>query len=429
MSASTPNRFFSLGRLFLLAVLIASGAAGYWYGWGGGAAPKAPPAMNLWTGPTPVRTVLAETGSLALWLRAIGTVTPLATVTVRPRVEGELVEVLFAEGQPVAAGQLLARIDPRPYQIALDQAEGQQQQNLAQLKNAELDLQRYQTLYKQDSISRQQLDSQEALVRQYQGTTRIDQARVDDARLQLSYTRITAPVAGRIGLRALDVGNIASPGNADGLAVITQMQPMSVVFAIPETRLAEVRAALRVAGDTQPKATQPKGGLRVQAWDRDEQTLLAEGVLATLDNRIDTATGTVRLRAEFANADEALFPNQFLNVRLHVRSVDEALVVPADTVQYGASGAYVYVITGESKATVRPVTLGASDDGRVVVLAGLQAGEAVAIEGLDRLREGRAVQVVDGVSAERTPPRAPPQASAGGPPSGQRPPGAGQRRN
>jgi len=397
MSASTPNHFFSPRRLFLLAALAASGAAGYWYWSGTASAPKAPPAMSLWAGPTPVRTVTVEAGSLALWLRAIGTVTPLATVTVRPRVEGELVEVLFAEGQPVAAGQLLARIDPRPYQIALAQAEGQQQQNLAQLKNAELDLQRYQTLYKQDSISRQQLDSQEALVRQYQGTTRIDQARVDDARLQLSYTRITAPVAGRIGLRALDVGNIASPGNADGLAVITQMRPMSVVFAIPETRLAEVRAALR---------EQPKGSLRVEAWDRDEQTLLAEGVLATLDNRIDTATGTVRLRAEFANADEALFPNQFLNMRLHVRSVDEALVVPADTVQYGAGGAYVYVITEDARATVRPVTLGASDDGRVVVLAGLQAGEQIAIEGLDRLREGRAVQVVDGIAAQRKPARA-----------------------
>jgi len=395
MSAATPRRFVFLRRLFLLAALAAGGGGAYWYWFGTAAAPKAPPAMNLWTGPTPVRVVVAETGSLDLWLRAIGTVTPLATVTVRPRVEGELIEVLFTEGQPVKAGQLLARIDPRPYQIALEQAEGQQQQNLAQLKNAELDLARYQTLYKQDSIARQQLDSQEALVRQYQGTTRIDQARVDEARLQLSYTRITAPVAGRIGLRALDVGNIASPGNADGLAVITQMQPMSVVFAIPQTRLAEVRAALR---------EQPQGGLPVQAWDRDEQTLLATGVLATLDNRIDTATGTVRLRAQFANADEALFPNQFLNVRLHVSSVADALVVPADTVQYGANGAYVYVIGAESRATVRPVTLGAADDGRVVVLAGLQAGEALAIEGLDRLREGRAVQVVDGIAAERQPP-------------------------
>jgi len=401
MSHSSKKR--SPARLFLILFLLAAGAAGVYWGQGTVAKLGAPPAMSLWAGPTPVRVVQAQTGSLALWLRAIGTVTPLATVTVRPRVEGELVEVLFSEGQAVKAGQLLARIDARPYQIALSQAEGQQQQNLAQLKNAQLDLQRYQTLYKQDSVSRQQLDSQEALVRQYQGTTQIDQARVDDARLQLSYTRITAPIAGRIGLRAVDVGNVVSSGSAEGLAVITQMQPMSVVFAIPETRLAEVRAALRASP-----------ALRVEAWDRNAQTRLAEGTLSTLDNRIDTATGTVRLRADFANADEALFPNQFLNVRLHVRSIEDALVIPGDAVQYGANGAYVYVITGEARATVRPVTLGASDDGQVVVLAGLQAGESVAIEGLDRLREGRAVQVVEGVSAERAPPPAPSRPPSGG---------------
>jgi len=416
MPTAPRKRLLSPTRLILL-IAVAAGIALYAFNFGGNNAAKGPPVMNPWTGPTPVRTVTADASSLDLRLRAIGAATPLRTVTVRTRVEGELTEILFQEGQHVEAGQLLARIDPRPYQIALAQAEGQQQQNLAQLRNAELDLKRYQTLYKQDSIARQQLDSQQALVRQYQGTTKIDQARVDDAKLQLSYTRIEAPVAGRIGLRAVDVGNIVKPGDADGLAVITQMRPMSVVFAIPETQLADVRAQL-VAGRE----------LAVEAWDRDETTLLAQGRLSTLDNRIDTATGTVRLRAEFANDDERLFPNQFLNVSMQVRRIDAAVVAPADAVQYGANGAFVYVITPESTATVRPVTLGPTDDGRIVIASGVAAGEQVAIEGLDRLREGRAVQVVTGIAAERQSGQAGRAAQPGQPaasrPGGSPPPGS-----
>ena len=379
-----------------MAILAAACFAAYYYLFGPGSAAKTQPVMSPWAGPTPVRTVLAETGKLDLRLHAIGTATPLSTVTVRTRVEGELVEVLFKEGQSVEAGQLLARIDPRSFQIALDEAEGQQQQNQAQLHNAQLDLKRYQTLYKQDSIARQQLDSQQALVRQYQGTTRIDQARVDDARLQLSYTRIEAPISGRIGLRSVDVGNIVGPGDADGLAIITQMKPMSAVFSIPESQLAEVRTQLQAGRE-----------LAVEAWDRDEHTLLAQGKLSTLDNRIDTTTGTVRLRATFANDDERLFPNQFLNLRLQVRSIDNAIIVPADAVQYGANGTYVYVITPESTAAIRLVKTGPSDEGRIIITDGLQEGEQIAIEGLDRLREGRAVQVVSGTAAERTPPAAP----------------------
>jgi len=392
MPALKRPRLLSALRLILLATVVAGGGAVYYFDLFGQHNAPAPAVMSPWNAPSPVRTVQVETGSLALRLRAIGTATPLRTVTVRSRVEGELVELLFQEGQEVQAGQLLARIDPRPYQIALDQAEGQQQQNLAQLRNAELDLKRYQTLYKQDSIARQQLDSQQALVRQYQAMTRIDQARVDDARLQLSYTRIEAPISGRIGLRAVDVGNIVKPGDANGLALITQMRPMSVVFAIPETQLAEVRAQINAGHE-----------LAVDAWDRDEKNLLAQGRLTTLDNRIDTATGTVRLRAEFANDDESLFPNQFLNVRMQVRSIDNAIVAPSDAVQYGANGAFVYTVTAQSTAAVRPVTLGPSDDGRVVIASGLQAGEQIAIEGLDRLREGRPVQVVTGIAAERDP--------------------------
>jgi len=387
------KRLLSPFRLILLAIAVAGIAA--YYVFGGNDAAKTPALMNPWAGPTPVRTVQVDSGRLDLRLRAIGTATPLRTVTVRTRVEGELTEVLFQEGQYVEAGQLLARIDPRPYQIALDQAVGQQQQNLAQLRNAELDLKRYQALYKQDSIARQQLDSQQALVRQYQGTTKIDQARVDDARLQLSYTRIEAPVAGRIGLRAVDVGNIVKPGDADGLALITQMRPMSVVFSIPESRLTDVRTQLQAGRE-----------LAVEAWDRDEKNLLAQGRLSTLDNRIDTATGTIRLRAEFPNDDERLFPNQFLNVRMQVRNIDADIVAPSDAVQHGANGTFVYVITPESTATVRPVTLGPSDEGQVIIASGLTAGEQIAIEGLDRLREGRSVQIVNGISAERQAPAA-----------------------
>ncbi|MEI2415247.1 MdtA/MuxA family multidrug efflux RND transporter periplasmic adaptor subunit [Orrella sp. JC864] len=382
-----PRSNRSRRALIVLSLLLAGLAIWYLF-LRGPATPTPPPGgrgPSSWAGPVPVRTVEATRQALTERVRAIGTVTPLNTVTVRSRVAGELVEVLFEEGQPVQAGQLLARIDPRAYQVQLDQALGQQQQNLALLRNAELDLKRYQTLFKQDSIARQQLDSQQALVRQYQGTIKIDQAQVDDARLQLSYTRITAPISGRIGLRQVDAGNLVTANETEGLAVITQTRPISVVFAVPEVQLAKLLPQVR-AGRT----------LAVEAWSRDDGTLLATGRLATLDNRIDTATGTLRLRAEFDNQDESLFPNQFVNVRLQLRTIEDALTIPSDAVQYGNRGPYVYVVQPGEKpvVNVRLLTLGPADGGQVAVESGLQAGEQVVLEGIDRLTEGRQVQPV-----------------------------------
>ncbi|WP_441661534.1 efflux RND transporter periplasmic adaptor subunit, partial [Kerstersia sp.] len=275
----------------LLAMLAGAGALLWRYV----IAPPAPPpsGFSTWNLPAPVRLAPARQEALSEWIRAIGTVTPLNTVTIRSRVDGELIDVAFREGQYVKQGEVLARIDPAPYRIALSEAEGQLQQNTAQLRNAELKLQRYQTLFKQDSIARQELDSQQALAQQYKGTIRIDQARVDHARLQLSYTTITAPISGRIGLRQVDAGNLVRASDSTGLAVITQMQPISVVFSIPENRLPGLLDALH-GGTT----------LAVEAWDRNDQTLLARGTLGTLDNRIDTATGTLKLRADFTNTDE-----------------------------------------------------------------------------------------------------------------------------
>lgn len=367
-------------------------------------APPAPPTANFssWSQPAPVRLADVQREALSEWIRAIGTVTPLNTVTVRSRVDGELVEVAFQEGQYVEQGALLARIDAEPYRIALSEAEGQLQQNNAQLRNAELQLQRYQTLFKQDSIARQELDSQQALVQQYRGTTRIDQARVDNAKLQLSYTRITAPISGRIGLRLVDGGNLVRASDSAGLAVITQVHPISVVFSIPENRLPALLEAM--------KGGQP---LVVEAWDRNDQTLLASGTLVTLDNRIDTATGTLKLRADFANGDDALFPNQFVNVRLRLATQADALTIPADAVQYGARGPYVYLVDAEHRAFVRQLKLGISDEGRIAVTDGLEASDQVVLEGLDRLREGREVRVVDNNGAVVPPPAAAQQGAPG----------------
>ena len=336
----------------------------------------------------PVRVAQAGTQDIDIVLRALGTVTAYNTVTVRSRVDGELVSVAFDEGQHVKAGDLLAQIDPRPFEVALAQAQGQQQQNQALLANARRDLQRYQTLYKQDSIARQQLDTQAALVRQYEGTQKIDQAAVDDAKLQLGYTRITAPISGRLGLRKVDPGNLVSTGDTDGLVVITQTQPISVVFSLPETQLPEVLAQVR-AGRT----------LAVQAYDRTDTQAIAAGRLETIDNQIDVATGTVKLKARFDNADEALFPNQFVNVRLLVQTRDDATVIPTAAVQQGSAGAFVFLLRDDGTVEVRQVQLGAINGDRVAVNEGLAPGDRVVVEGTDRLRTGSKVNVVTDAAA------------------------------
>lgn len=347
---------------------------------------KRPPPPNPWMGPTPVHTVTVSKSDLKVHLKAIGTVTPLNNVTVRPRVGGPLISVKFTEGQSVKAGEVLAEIDPAPYQVKLQQAEGALQETRAQLQNAEEDLALYERLMASKSIAKQQFDKQKSLVAQLQGTLKSHTAQLEDARLQLSYTRITAPIAGRTGLRKVDVGNLINANDNTGLVTITQTRPISVVFTIPENQLIAVRQAHSAASTSK----QPLG---VEAWDRSEQNLLANGKLTTLDNQIDTATGTLRLKAEFDNSDDSLFPNQFINARLHLQTMDGAVTIPADAVQYGSKGTYVYVID-DGKATMRQIKLGALEADRIAVLEGLKEGEQVVLEGIDRLWEGKDVKVM-----------------------------------
>ena len=385
MSDTSPQRVSRKGYLWLVIILLLVGGA--WHLLSSNATPEQPPSRRGWGDMvTSVSVVPVEKGSLDVQLRAIGTVTALNTVVVRSRVGGVLDAVLFEEGAEVEAGAVLARIDPAPYRAQLDQALGQLQQNRAQLENAEADLDLYQGLYAEDSIARQRLDSQAALVRELRGTRKSIQAQVDDARLQLSWTEIAAPIAGRLGLRRIDAGNLIAANDAEGLVTLTQTKPIAVLFTVPEVEVAALRQAIA-------EARSAGQHLQVKALDRSEQRVIAQGHLVTLDNQIDTATGTLRVKAEFANDDETLFPNQFVNVRLRLQSVENALTIPVDAVQRGAEGDYVYIVDGDSKAFIRPVTLGVSDGERVAVREGLQAGERVVLEGLDRLRDGRRVMV------------------------------------
>lgn len=393
-------RFFTSRRGAVAGLaLLAAGALGLVF-LAGGDAPAQAAAGNPWDAPVPVRTVVAEAGDMAVRLQAIGTVTPLATVTVRSRVDGQLLRVAFDEGQTVASGQLLAEVDPAPYRIRLAQAEGRRLQTGAQLKNAERELARHRAMFAEEAVARQQVEALEAQVEQLRGTLMADRAQVDDARLQLAWTRIEAPIAGRLGLRLADPGKLLTAADTEGLATITQTRPISVLFALPEHRLGELRAAVR-AGEP----------LTVEARDRDDRRVLASGRLSALDNLIDPATGTLKMKAEFANDDEALFPNQFVNVRVHVRTERGAITIPADAVQHGARGSYVYVIE-DGKARIRPVALGVGDGARVAVAEGLRGGEQVVLEGLDRLREGReVVPAGEGEAAAVAP--APAQAAGG----------------
>lgn len=386
----TRRRIIGLGVLLLVVAGIAwvalrpaakpGGAGG---GRPGGGRPNMAAAMaNL---AVPVRVATAVTQDIDIFLKSLGTVTAYNTVTVRSRVSGELVDVPFQEGQMVKAGDLLAQVDPRAFQVALDQARGTQMQNLAPLENARRDLQRYQALFKQDSIAKQQVDTQAALVRQYEGTIKSDQANVDNARLQLDYARITAPISGRLGLRQVDRGNLVSSSDTNGLVVITQTQPISVVFTLPETQLPEVRAEL-AQGKT----------LAVEAYDRADTRRIASGKLETLDNQIDVTTGTLKLKAKFDNQDDALFPNQFVNVRLHVLTRKDVTAIPTAAIQQGSAGAFVFQVQADNTVQVKQVKLGAINNGMVAVNEGLQPGDRVVTEGTDRLRAGAKVEVVGG---------------------------------
>ncbi|WP_368640153.1 efflux RND transporter periplasmic adaptor subunit [Castellaniella ginsengisoli] len=393
-------------RRIILAWAAACGLVVFalWYFWPGDGAEPGGRGFRMSGQATPVSVTQAVTGRIDRALRALGTVTPLATVTIRARVDGPLQSLNFADGQAVRAGDVLAVIDPKPFRIQLDQALGLQMQHAAQLEQARRDLARYEQLFKQDSVARQQLDTARALVHQYQGQAKSDQAAVADARLQLSYTEIRAPVDGRLGLRKVDVGNMIRASDADGLVVLTQSQPIDVVFSIPQTRLQALLEARRTEPD-----------LEVRLFGEAAGTMLAAGTLVAVDNQIDVATGTVRLKARFDNADESLFPNQFVQVRLRLGAQD-GVTLPLRAVQRGSQGEYVYRVGADNKAHVVPVVTGVDDGERVVIESGLQAGDTVVIEGTDRLREGSVVEIIQPDVAGGGPGADPAAAEAAGQP-------------
>ena len=343
---------------------------------GGGAARRGPPS-------TTVGVATAELANIPIVLEALGTVTPLATVRVKPQVSGVMQKVLFKEGQLVKAGELLATIDPRQFEMALMQAIGQRQQGEAQLDSARVTLQRFKTLLEQDSIARQEVDTQFALVKQLEATLTINKAAEGTARLNLGYTRVVAPVSGRVGLRAVDVGNVVNSSDANGIALITQITPIDVVFAIPQDRAGELQQAT---------ATGSASAMTVTALDRTRATVLDTGVFASLDNQVDTTTGTVKAKARFSNNKLALFPSQFVNVQLLVRMIENAVVVPVTAVRRGSSGDYVYVVNTEGRTvSLRSVQRGQATVDKVVITSGLRAGERVITEGADRLKDGASV--------------------------------------
>ncbi|MBJ9942810.1 MdtA/MuxA family multidrug efflux RND transporter periplasmic adaptor subunit [Burkholderia multivorans] len=380
-----------------LAVVVIGGLL-WWHPWnrtpagkpaGGSAASSAggghrgrggPAAMaNV---PQPVQVAAATRGEMPVVLSALGTVTPLANVTVKTQLSGYLQSVAFKEGQIVKKGDLLAQIDPRPYQVALENAEGTLARDQALLATARLDLKRYRTLLSQDSIASQTVDTQASLVKQYEGTVKTDQAAVDSAKLNLTYARITAPVSGRVGLRQVDPGNYVTPGDTNGIVVITQLQPMSVIFTTSEDNLPQILKQVN-AGQK----------LSVTAYNRNNTIPLETGSLETLDNQIDTSTGTVKLRATFDNKEGLLFPNQFVNTRLLVDVIRDATIVPTSAVLTGSIGQFVYIVKPDNTVTVRKVKVGPVDGERTSIVDGVAVGERVVTDGSDRLREGAKISI------------------------------------
>jgi multidrug efflux system membrane fusion protein len=345
----------------------------------------------------PVVAAPARKGNIDVYIDALGTVTPRNMVVVRTRVDGQLMSVAFREGQDVKAGDLLAQIDPRPFEVQLTQANGQMARDQAQLKNAQVDLERYRTLLAQDSISKQQVDTQEALVRQYQGAVQSDQGAIDNARLQITYARITAPIGGRVGLRQVDPGNMVHASDANGLVTITQVQPITVIYPVPEDNVP--RIVKRMQGSQE---------VAVEAFDRSGKTKLATGRLLTIDNQIDTTTGTVKLKAEFPNQDAALFPNQFVNVRMAVETRQDVTLVPSAAIQRGAPGTFVFLVKQDQSVAMTPVKLGAIQGENAEVQSGLDPGNLVVVDGADKLRDGSKVELVDPnarSAGQATPPR------------------------
>ena len=384
LDVNTAKKHTSLGRKlkyiigFLLLVLLVVGGI-YWKK----TSNKPKEEYSQWSKPVPVRIVPVQRNNLDVEIKAIGTVVPVHTVNVQSQVSGLLQQVYFKEGQCVKKGQILAQIDPAPFEVALAQAEGTRQQNLAQLNNAETELARYQLLFKQDSIAKQQVEQQQALVNQLKGQTQSNRAQVDAAKLQLSYTKIYSPIEGRVGFKQKDAGNLIQANESTGLVTITQVHPVYVQFAVAENHLTALRETLKSGHQVQ-----------VSAWDKAEQKQLAVGHVQALDNQIDVTTGTLKLKAVFDNRNDSLFPNQFVNVRLSSQTIQNAVTIPIDAVQHGAKGTYVYIINKDNKAEVKMLKLGLSTNGKIEVLEGLDGTEKVVLEGIDRLSEGKEVQII-----------------------------------
>jgi membrane fusion protein, multidrug efflux system len=374
-----------LGTLLVL-VILGTGALVYYRhhqaqtpgmrpgGLAGGGGRRGGFGMN---GPLPVLVNLARKSDLNIILNGLGTVTPVATVTVTTQISGYLTQVNFTEGQAVKQGDLLAVIDPRPYAALLEQAQGQLLQAQAQYQEAKIDLDRYVTLSGQDSISKQQVDAQRALVMQYEGMVKQNQGAVDNAQLNLTYCHITAPVSGRVGLRLVDQGNYVTPNSTSGLVLLTQIKPITVIFTLPEDNIPDVLKQVR-SGAT----------IRVDAYNRDSTVKLATGTLSTLDNTVDPSTGTFKLRATFANDDEALFPDQFVNVEMLLNVLHGSTVIPTSAIERGQQGSFVYVVGPDNKVSAKTVTLGAVDGERQAVLSGVSPGDKVVVDGADRLKDG-----------------------------------------
>jgi len=364
--------------------LTVVGCGGYWLLARSGK--QAPAAGDLAARPVaqgvPVAVATTRRGDMPVQLNGLGSVTAFNTVTVKSRVDGQLIRVAFQEGQLVHEGDLLAEIDPRPFEVQLTQAEGQMARDAAQLRDARVNLARYRELLAKQLIARQQVDDQAATVGQHEGTVKMDQGLIDNARLQLTYARITAPISGRVGLRLVDVGNMVHANDQNGLLVITQIQPIAVLFTIPEDNLPPVLSKLR-AGERLP----------VEAYDRAGQNRIGAGYLLTTDNQIDQSTGTTRLKAVFDNQDGALFPNQFVNVRLLLDVRKGTAIVPVPAIQRGPQGTFVYVVKADKTVEVRPVTLGPATGTDVSIESGLSPEEIVVVEGMDKLRAGSTVQV------------------------------------
>jgi multidrug efflux system membrane fusion protein len=366
-------------------VIVLASAAGLWLGthWRPASASSAA-APNRRAPAVPVTAAAVTSGSIDVYFTGLGSVTPLATITVKTRIDGELVSVAYREGQTVTKGDPLVEIDPRPYQVQLEQAEGQLAKDQSALENARTDLQRYEQLIAKNAVAQQVLNAQRSTVQQDEGVIKSDQAAVDNAKLNLTYCRPTAPITGRVGLRLVDRGNLVSVSAATPLAVITQMQPMSVIFTLPEQEVETVieRMAARQR-------------LRVDAMDREMTRTIATGTLTTLDNQLDATTGTLRLRATFSNVDEKLLPNAFVNARLLVETRTNVTLIPNAAVQRNGSTTFVYAVTPDNTVTMRTVQIGASDANHSEITAGLKPGERVVTQGLDKLSNGAAVRVAD----------------------------------